>query len=93
MGDPSLAIAQSIRQYHPSQHSNIMLLSLSEKERKIVEKLRKIPPDNLHEIENFIDFLSLRYQDRQLVEASKRLSSPDFQDIWDNDEDASYDEP
>ncbi|TAO03282.1 MAG: toxin-antitoxin system, antitoxin component, Xre family protein [Phormidium sp. SL48-SHIP] len=70
-----------------------MLLSLSEKERKIVEKLRKIPPDNLHEIENFIDFLSLRYQDRQLVEASKRLSSPDFQDIWDNDEDASYDEP
>lgn len=70
-----------------------MPLSLSKKEQEIVEKLRKIPPDNLHEIENFIDFLSLRYQDRQLVKASKRLSNPAFQDVWDNDEDASYDEP
>ncbi|OAB59466.1 toxin-antitoxin system, antitoxin component, Xre family protein [Phormidium willei BDU 130791] len=66
--------------------------SLSKQEQKILEKLRKVPPENLHEIETFIDFLSLRYQDRQLVDISKRLSNPVFQKVWDNDEDASYDE-
>lgn len=57
-----------------------------------MEKLESLPPDRIAEVEDFIDFLKAREQDRQLVLASRNLAHPVFKKIWDNPDDAIYDE-
>jgi hypothetical protein len=57
----------------------------------LIEKIRTLPPDRLSEVEDFVDFLRLREQDRQLTEAATRLSEDSFARVWDNPDDAEYD--
>jgi hypothetical protein len=61
------------------------------REAALMEKFRALPPERVHEVEDFVDFLKLRDQDRQLVREAAGLSEKAFQDIWDNPEDAAYD--
>lgn len=44
------------------------------------------------EVEDFIDFLLERTQDRQLVMVATKLSEPTFAKVWDNPDDAEYDQ-
>jgi hypothetical protein len=60
-------------------------------EAVLIEKIRALPPEKVHEVEDFVDFLQLRDKDRQLVRESARLSEKAFFDAWDNQEDAAYD--
>lgn len=57
----------------------------------LMEKIRALPPERVHEVEDFVDFLKLRDQDRQLIRQAAKLSEKVFQDVWDNPEDAAYD--
>jgi len=57
----------------------------------LMEKIRALPPERVHEVEDFVDFLKLRDEDRQLIRAAARLSEKAFNDVWDNPEDAAYD--
>ena len=60
-------------------------------ERLLIEKIRALPPDRIAEVEDFVDFLTQRGQDRLLTRAVARLSEDVFQKAWDNQEDAAYD--
>ena len=61
-------------------------------EQRILEKIRKLPFDKIVELENFIDFLYQRSNTSQaIVTTSTKLSEASFAKIWDNPEDASYD--
>ena len=60
-------------------------------EQKLIEKIRSLPPEKLAEVEDFVDFLRLREQDRELTRAASRLSEEAFQKVWDNPDDADYD--
>lgn len=58
---------------------------------KIAEKIQILGPEQIAEIEDFVDFLRLRAQDRGLIRASAELSAPAFAAIWNNPEDDVYD--
>lgn len=63
----------------------------TEVERKFIEKIRHLTPEQIIEVENFIDFLSQQKEDRYLTLGATKLSEPIFSQIWNNSEDAEYD--
>lgn len=65
--------------------------AFSSNEQQILEKIRSLTLAQKIEVEDFIDFLSQRRDDRQTVLAATQLSEPSFAQIWDNPEDAAYD--
>jgi len=58
----------------------------------LMDKLKELPPERVAEVEDFIDFLRQRTQDRALTRAAMSISEPALEKVWDNDEDAVYDE-
>ena len=61
-------------------------------ETKLMEKIRSLPPDKITVLEDFLDFLLTRSEARLLVYTATQLSEAAFAKIWDNPEDAEYDE-
>jgi hypothetical protein len=61
-------------------------------EQTLIKKIRQLPLDRQAEVEDFVDFLSRRDEDRRLTQAAARLSEDAFQRVWDNDADSAYDE-
>lgn len=57
----------------------------------LIEKLKSLSPERMAEVEDFVDFLRVREQDRALARAATRVAEPAFAKVWDNDEDAVYD--
>ena len=66
----------------------------SEIEKRLLEKIRNLPSEKVLEVEDFIDFLCDRQRDssQNLVLAATKLSEASFAKIWDNPEDAAYDD-
>jgi hypothetical protein len=60
-------------------------------EQLLIDKIRQLPPQRLDEVEDFVDFLRAREDERRLTQAAARASEGSFGPIWDNDEDAAYD--
>ncbi|MBV8616213.1 MAG: hypothetical protein JOY66_20930 [Acetobacteraceae bacterium] len=56
----------------------------------LIEKIRALPPDRLAVLEEFVDFLRLRDQQRAFSRAAADASVPAFAAIWDNPEDDAY---
>ncbi|MEG4322127.1 MULTISPECIES: toxin-antitoxin system, antitoxin component, Xre family protein [unclassified Microcoleus] len=61
-------------------------------ETKLIEKIRSLPPDKITVLEDFLDFLLTRSEDSLLTYSATKLSEAAFAKIWDNPEDAEYDE-
>jgi hypothetical protein len=59
--------------------------------QSLIEKLRCLPPQRQAEVEDFVDFLRMREDDRRLVLTAARASQPAFTAVWDNETDAEYD--
>lgn len=59
-------------------------------EKELIEKIRELSPDKIAEVVDFVDFLAHR-TDRLLVQVAARISEPAFAKVWDNPEDAEYD--
>ena len=57
----------------------------------LLAKLQQLPPQRLAEVEDFIDFLRTRDDERTLVHAATQAAAPAFAKLWDNPEDAAYD--
>lgn len=57
----------------------------------LVEKFQGLPPEKVAEVEDFVDFLTLREQERRLTRAAAKLSEDAFRRVWDNSDDAEYD--
>jgi len=60
-------------------------------EQDLIEKIRQLPVDRQAEVEDFIDFLNRKDEDRRLAYAATQLSEEAFRNVWDNDADAAYD--
>jgi hypothetical protein len=57
----------------------------------LIEKLKKLPPERVAEVEDFVDFLRTRDEERALARATTRAAVPSFERVWNNDDDAAYD--
>ena len=57
----------------------------------LIEKIRTLPPARLVEVEDFVDFIRLREQERALTRAATAASAPAFAAVWNNPEDDAYD--
>jgi hypothetical protein len=58
----------------------------------LIEKIGRLPPDRVAEVEDFVDFISQRDTDRQLARAATAASEPAFAKVWANPEDDAYDQ-
>lgn len=59
--------------------------------QQMVKKLKALPPERVAEVEDFIDFLQARNNDRGLVQAAQAITESRLKAIWDNPDDAAYD--
>jgi hypothetical protein len=64
---------------------------MSANEQALIDKIRQLPPQRLAEVEDFVDFLRAREDERHLVRAAAVMAGTSFAAVWDNDEDAAYD--
>ena len=57
----------------------------------IMDKLQRLSPEKIAEVEDFVDFLQQRELENQMTQAAAQVAEPSFQNVWDNLEDAVYD--
>ena len=57
----------------------------------LMEKIESLPAERIAEIEDFVDFIREREQERSIVRAAGSASAPAFAAVWDNPEDDVYD--
>ena len=60
--------------------------------RELVDKLEALPPERIAEVEDFIDSLNSRNPDRRLTNAASQTAEPSLAQVWDNPDDAVYDQ-
>lgn len=58
----------------------------------LIQKIRSLSPERAAEVEDFVEFLRLREEEARLPLAAARLSEEALAEVWDNPEDAVYDE-
>ena len=63
----------------------------SSSEQRLLEKIQKLPPEQVLLVEDFIDSLGQQNTDHNLTFAAAKLSEPVLLKIWDNPDDAEYD--
>ncbi|WP_061250018.1 hypothetical protein [Leptospira alstonii] len=59
--------------------------------QQVVQKLEHLSPLRLAEVDDFIDFIQQRDQDPLLRHAYSQASENTFAKVWNNEEDAIYD--
>jgi hypothetical protein len=59
--------------------------------KALLEKIAALPAERIAEIEDFVDFIRLREEERALTRAAAATSAPSFAAIWSNPEDDAYD--
>lgn len=57
----------------------------------LIEKINTLTLDRLAEVEDFVDFIRQRDQDRAFTRAASAASAPAFAAVWNNPEDDAYD--
>ena len=60
-------------------------------DKSLIDKIRSLPPEKLVEVEDFVNFLKTRDEDRLVTHAATKLSEESFRQVWDNPDDAEYD--
>lgn len=59
---------------------------------QVIHKLQTLSQERVNEVEDFIDFLSQRDIDKQLSQAAMAVSESTLKGLWDNPDDAEYDQ-
>jgi ABC-type glycerol-3-phosphate transport system substrate-binding protein len=59
--------------------------------RALIEKIAALPAERIAEVEDFVDFIASREQERTLTRAAAAASVPAFAAIWNNPDDDAYD--
>lgn len=57
----------------------------------LAAKLDELSPEQIATVEEFVEFLRTRGQDRALVRAAAAASAPAFDSVWSNPDDDVYD--
>jgi hypothetical protein len=55
------------------------------------EKIQTLSTEQITEVEDFVEFLRFRGQERELTRAAGAVSAPAFEAVWNNPEDDAYD--
>jgi hypothetical protein len=55
------------------------------------DKIQALSAEQIAEVEDFIEFLRFRGQDRAVAQAAAAASEPAFDRVWSNPEDDAYD--
>ena len=59
--------------------------------QQLTEKIRRLPPERIAEVEDFVDFLQARTDERYVVRTYSKLAERSFERVWKNPADAAYD--
>jgi hypothetical protein len=59
--------------------------------QNLIEKIKTLPAERVAEVEDFVDFIRLREQERSLIRAAAATSVGAFAAIWNNPDDDIYD--
>ena len=59
--------------------------------QKLAEKIERLPPDRIAEVKDFVDFLQLRADRRDVARAYSKLAERSFERVCENPADADYD--
>jgi hypothetical protein len=59
--------------------------------KALIRKIEALPDERIAEIEDFVDLIRLREQERALTRAAAAASASSFGAIWNNPEDDVYD--
>ena len=60
--------------------------------RALLDKIEALPLELIGEVEDYIDFIASRAQDRTLVRAAMTASTASLAASWENPEDDVYDD-
>jgi len=60
-------------------------------ENRIRVKVNQLTVQQIEQVEQFIDSLAENNTDSQLLSASSKMAESAFERVWDNPEDAEYD--
>ena len=60
-------------------------------DQALFDKIKQFPPQRMAEVEDFVDFLRAREDEKRLTHAAAKASEASFAQVWDNDDDAAYD--
>ncbi len=58
----------------------------------LTEKIQSLTGEQIVEVEDFVEFVRLRGQERGLARNAAAVSAPAFEAVWNNPEDAAYDD-
>ena len=58
----------------------------------LVEKIQALPVERIAEIEDFVEFIATREQERAFTRTAAAGSAPSFAAVWNNPEDDAYDD-
>lgn len=58
---------------------------------RLIEKVQTLSIEQIKQVEQFIDYLNQEDTDKELTLISTKISESVFNKIWDNSEDADYD--
>jgi hypothetical protein len=64
---------------------------VNSKPKTLSEKIQTLSGEQITEVEEFVEFLRHREQDRELARSAATVSSPALEAIWNNPEDDVYD--
>ena len=64
---------------------------MSSVSRTLIEKIEALPAERIAEVEDFVEFLRQREEERALTRAAAAASAPGFAEAWNNPEDDVYD--
>ncbi|MDC0832304.1 toxin-antitoxin system, antitoxin component, Xre family protein [Baaleninema sp.] len=68
-----------------------MFNEISARERQLLEKVRQLSERQQLQVQDFIDRLLETELDRELTNAAMKSSEAAFAEVWDNEDDAIYD--
>lgn len=66
-------------------------VTFTKAERMPIENIRKLSPEKVVEVMDFVDFLSQREREKTEAIAAAKLSEAAFAKVWNNLEDSAYD--
>ncbi len=64
---------------------------MSSVSRTLIEKIEALPAERIAEVEDFVEFLRLREEERTLTRAAAAASASGSAEVWNNPEDDVYD--
>ena len=59
--------------------------------KALLKKIEALPDERISEIEDFVEFIAAREQERSITRAAAAVSAPAFAAVWSNPEDDVYD--